>query len=111
MIHIPKFLAKMGILPLKTVEFVQKQLTNSSRKKILVDSWLSVKHLSYNLRELLERLPSGPPITFYVGKHDPVISANQIQSISDRIPISNCITLNDDHNKVRYSALAKIFNS
>ena len=111
LIHIPKLLARINLIPSNTVEFVEKQLSNSGRKDILVDIWLSVKNLSYPKKELIKKLTSSTHINFYVGKLDPVISAKKINSISNQISNATCTALNDNHSRVRFTALEMILNS
>jgi pimeloyl-ACP methyl ester carboxylesterase len=96
-------LEQRRLVPTNLVRFAEWQLDSREKRLRVYRSWVGVRHLTFDLRQLAALLNRRPtPVTFFLGRYDLVIPHAGLQLFVDSLRNARTILLEAGHAGLLY---------
>ncbi|MGW8121902.1 alpha/beta fold hydrolase [Roseivirga echinicomitans] len=102
-----KTLSSLNIMNNYSLKFAESQMDTEFKRAQVYHSWVNLRHFLPQLNKLASQINERKtPVTFYLGKHDRVINAKEIQPLRTKIPHSRLTLMESGHARL-LEAVAK----
>lgn len=101
-IRLARRLHRLGLLDAFSVRYMQHHLSDASKRRRLMSTWIALPHFSVNRDQLLrDAREAQSPIHLVIGKSDPLIDWELLEDWLKKWPASRLHVLDAGHNLIR----------